>query len=328
MRKRRSLRRSYQLSPAFLANKERSAAIEGAAASGAEEGQTRVGEEDASRGARATRTRRLTRRARFVLTERCRRFGNDALHVAGKKKTRLRRRNASRVVASRGWVGGRRRAVVGPPARGGKRGGDVPGRNTCAISRHLSSARSNGRNDLPRPRRIWTRRLCFVFAPKSANSSERKPRACSTFQIVWYDESLSYEPCRTEYSSCQNERLGWGEYFRDRESARAWHDLDSGYFFHCVCLRSPELFRAFRRVSKGGSRPTLCADRTRAHVAARDHARGKRAREPPTPFGLGGGGVARCTAPGTARPPSAAATDTAVPKRRLFPSRVESGSRA
>lgn len=198
-RKRRSLRRSYQLSPAFLANKERSAAIEGAAASGAEEGQTRVGEEDASRGARATRTRRLTRRARFVLTERCRRFGNDALHVAGKKKTRLRRRNASRVVASRGWVGGRRRAVVGPPARGGKRGGDVPGRNTCAISRHLSSARSNGRNDLPRPRRIWTRRLCFVFAPKSANSSERKP-ACSTFQIVWYDESMSYEPCRTAYS--------------------------------------------------------------------------------------------------------------------------------
>ena len=134
-----------------------------------------MGEEDASRGARATRTRRLTRRARFVLTERCRRFGNDALHVAGKKKTRLRRRNASR-----GWVGGRRRAVVGPPARGGERGGDVPGRNTCAISRHLSSARSNGRNDLPRPRRIWTRRLCFVFAPKSANSSERKP-ACSTF---------------------------------------------------------------------------------------------------------------------------------------------------
>ena len=181
------------------------------------EGQRRAKRGDRRRGGKwrgrgsdsRGRRRRVARRARdahaapdaarAVRTDReMQTFRNDALHVAGKKKTRLRRRNASRVVASRGWVGGRRRAVVGPPARGGKRGGDVPGRNTCAISRHLSSARSNGRNDLPRPR-IWTRRLCFVFAPKSANSSERKP-ACSTFQIVWYDESMSYEPCRTAYS--------------------------------------------------------------------------------------------------------------------------------
>ena len=87
---------------------------------------------------------------------------------------------------------------------------------------------------------------------------------------------------------------------------------DSGYFF--VRNFSSSFWVRVERAS----RPTLCADRTRAHVAARDHARGTRARRPDS-FGLGGGGVARCTAPGTARPPSAAATDTAVPKRRLFP---------
>ena len=166
----------------LLFYEERSAAVEGAAASGAEEGQTGVGEEDASRGARATRTRRLTRRARAdaPCAEMQTRFGTDALHVAGKKKTRLRRRNASR-----GWVGGRRRAVVGPPARGGKRGGDVPGRNTCAISRHLSSARSNGRNDLPRPDKSDETVVFFCLRQKAQilpTCPSAYPRFCSTFQ--------------------------------------------------------------------------------------------------------------------------------------------------
>jgi len=191
--------------------------------------------------------------------------------------------------------------------------------DTCRAHEAMDATTSRGLDESGRGGCVLCLRQKAQILPSANRVRVQHSKSCGMVSL------LSYEPCRTAYPKRE---VGCGEYFRDRESARAWHDLDSGYFFHCVCLRSPELFRAFRRVSKGGSRPTLCADRTRAHVAARDHARGTRAREPPTPFGLGGGGVARCTAPGTARPPSAAATDTAVPKRRLFPSRVESGSRA
>ena len=59
--------------------------------------------------------------------------------------------------------------------------------------------------------------------------------------------------------------------------------------------------------------------RSRRAITSRrtTHARATRARAPESP-GLGGGGVARCTAPGTANAPSAAATDTAVPEATPF----------
>jgi len=108
--------------------------------------------------------------------------------------------------------------------------------DTCRAHEAMDATTSRGLDESGRGGCVLCLRQKAQILP-----SERKP-ACSTFQLVWYGESLSYEPCRTAYSSCQNERLGCGEYFRDRESARAWHDLDSGYFFHRVCLRSPELF--------------------------------------------------------------------------------------
>ena len=55
----------------------------------------------------------------------------------------------------------------------------------------------------------------------------------------------------------------------------------------------------------------------RSRRGARRTPRDARARTPESP-GLGGGGVARCTAPGTANAPSAAATDTAVPEATPF----------
>ena len=191
--------------------------------------------------------------------------------------------------------------------------------DTCRAHEAMDATTSRGLDESGRGGCVLCLRQKALFRVQKFLRAQT--RVCSTFQIVWF---LSYEPWFLETCNSKTRGSVGRSFSRDsRESHVRGTICGLGYFFRCVVR---ELFVAC--LTELRERPTLCADRPRAHVAARDHARGTRAREPPTPFGLGGGGVARCTAPGTARPPSAAATDTAVPKRRLFPSRVESGSRA
>ena len=127
--------------------------IEGAAASGGEEGQTRGDDEDASRGTRRPSARAPTGRARRRRPRASGEMQTRSLltHSTWQEKKRKRVFGDETRHPRRG--GGS--AVDGRPsnrAREGETlsGGDVPVRNARAISRYRSSARSNGRNNLPR----------------------------------------------------------------------------------------------------------------------------------------------------------------------------------
>ena len=109
--------------------------------------------------------------------------------------------------------------------------------DTCRAHEAMDATTSRGLDESGRGGCVLCLRQKAQILPSANRVRVQHSKSCGMMSL-----RMSYEPCRTAYSSCQNERLGWGEYFRDRESARAWHDLDSGYFFHRVCLRSPELF--------------------------------------------------------------------------------------
>ena len=98
---------------------------------------------------------------------------------------------------------------------------------------------------------------------------------------VWY-ESLSYEPCRTAYSK-REARLG--EVFRDPESARAWHDLDSGYFFRFVMVVCNYVVPNFSSSFSSGVERSFATDplrrsNARSRRGARPRPRDARARAP------------------------------------------------
>jgi hypothetical protein len=231
-------------------------------------------------------------------------FVVDALHVAGKENAS----SATKRETRRGAGVGRRSTDGRRTARArGKRGGDVPVRNARAISRHRSSARSNGRNNLPRP-----------------DESDEA--------VVFFARTKSTFPTGLDSNSSQktgeNSRHGIFPPGRIRAPGRMHR------YFRVITPNSENTLFVLAPVSSPGphirhrsrgetwelrKRPTRRADRTRGHVAGRDaRPRDARARGPDS-RGLGGGGGARCTAPGTVLPPLLPPRPTRrAPKRRRF----------
>jgi hypothetical protein len=200
-------------------------------------------------------------------------------------------------------------------------------RKARAISRYRSSARSNGRNNLPRLDES-DEAVAFLACTKSTFSVFRIPTQ-NRRKFPKNEEFLAREDPRARGES-HNSRI-----FSSRPGTRKtppWFRRVPFSFFPLFRTGRPLTCRNFnmhdmrtadahiRNRSRENlrelrERVTRRADRTRGHLAARDarprdaRARGLESR------GLGGGGVSEMHGAryGSA-PPSAAATDTASPE--------------
>lgn len=298
--------------------------IEGAAASGGEEGQTRGDDEDASRGTRRPSARAPTGRARRRRPRASGEMQTRSLltHSTWQEKKKENASSATKRVIPGAGVG--RRSTDGRRTARARGKRFLAGTYLCGTrARYPDTGRAHEAMDATTSRGLTnlTRRVyktalfpCFGFQPRTAENSQKT-------RNFWPERIRAPGENRTPRGyfrrpGTRKTPPGFvtASLFRVfRFSALDVHShveiLDMRTADAHIRNRSRENLRELRE------RLTRRADRTRGHLAARDarprdaRARGLESR------GLGGGGVSEMHGAryGSA-PPSAAATDTASPE--------------